>query len=142
MSAHPVGLRMGALFVVLFTLLSSGLTLERAIASRPVASADDEEIRRYEARFRQLRSALPSRGVVGYVADPKGPERPFDARYARRFYLTQYVLAPVVVVDSVAPALAVGNFHSAWSDRDARKAGLVLDREFGDGVLLFRRESP
>jgi hypothetical protein len=35
MSAHPVGLRMGALFVVLFTLLSGGLTLERAIASRP-----------------------------------------------------------------------------------------------------------
>jgi hypothetical protein len=88
-----------------------------------------------EGRLLELRKSLPASTHVGYVTD----DRPWvsDAS-TERFFLTQYVLAPVVVVPESTHEWVVGNF------RDVRTASvprdLRVERDFGEGVVLFRRK--
>jgi hypothetical protein len=136
-SSYPVRVRIGVFCIIVFALLSSGNALRRALYPPPWTTAQDE-ISHYEARFRLLKSALPPRGVVGYLSEPWRP--PLDVDWARGLYLTEYALAPLIVVDSTAPALVIGNFRSAGPDRNILDPTLVLVRDFGDGVLLFRHQ--
>jgi len=138
LAGYPVRVRIGVLSVIVFALLSSGLALRRALDPPPWAIAQDE-ISRYEDRFRLLRSALPPEAVVGYLSEPWRP--PNDLDWLKGFFLTQYALAPVIAVDSIAPALVIANFRSAGPERYAPDPTLVLVRDFGDGVLLFRHQS-
>jgi hypothetical protein len=140
-ASYPVRVRIGVLSVLLFALLSNGLALRQTLRHRldpPQWTASQDEMSRYEARFRLLRRALPAKGIVGYFAEPERLDRIKEHR--KHFYLTQYALAPLVVVDNTAPALVVGNFHSAVPELDAADPTLVLVRDFGDGALLFRHE--
>lgn len=95
----------------------------------------------YEARFQLLRGALPPEGVVGYIAEAKRPGRfGFDGSYLMGLYLTQYTLAPLVVVDSTAPTLVIGNFRSGEDERNVGDPTLVVTRNFGDGVFLSHHQ--
>lgn len=139
MVAYPVRVWIGVFSLILFAVLSSRLALRVALDPPPWAGTQDE-ISRYEARFRLLRSALPPKGVVGYLAEPRRLDRPSDFDYRKGFYLTQYALAPLVVVNSTAPPLVIGNFRSAGPELTAADPTLVLVKDFGDGALLFRHE--
>jgi len=137
MAGYPVRVRIGVLSVILFALLSSGLALGRALDPPPWTIAQDE-ITHYEARFRLLRSALPPKGVVGYFSEPDLPPRNLD--WWKGFCLSEYALAPLILADNTTPALVIGNFRSASPERNAADPTLVLVRDFGDGVLLFRHQ--
>jgi hypothetical protein len=99
------------------------------------------EVTDFERRFAPLREALPQRGMVGYVSDTDS---------VGEFFLTQYVLAPIVVyprpagfaTSSSGPILVVGNFNSPASIPDIlTKNRLMMKRNFGDGVLLLEPEA-
>jgi hypothetical protein len=81
----------GAALFVLFALGSHALLL-RGLPWRAVPG--DDEASRAERRLAPLRAELPARGTVGYRAEP-----PIDdaVAAARRYYLAEYVLCPVVV---------------------------------------------
>jgi len=86
-----------------------------------------------DQRFPALRSALPERGVVGYIGDPGTPA-------LADYYLAQYALAPLVVDHSTTHSLVVGNFPASapTSARMTASSGdLHPIKDFGDGVLLF-----
>jgi hypothetical protein len=85
--------------------------------------------RRSDQRFAPLKTALPARGVVGYIGEPGTPA-------IADYYLAQYALAPLVIDHSTNHALVVGNF-SPQSSLGALPPGLHLIRDFGDGVFLF-----
>lgn len=94
--------------------------------------APTEEVTAYEQRFRQIRNLLPRHGVVGYLSDR------MDA--VKEYYLTQYALAPVVVHQSPDHDLVVGNFFKAEAaPRLLAAHGLVVARDFGEGLMLLRR---
>jgi hypothetical protein len=129
------------LLILLYAGVSTARWVRRA-AAWPAGSAQDE-ITAYESRFRLLRSALPPRGVVGYLGhpEPTGPT-PEDSNAAallhfRRYLLAQYSLAPVLLIESTDHELIVGNFDPESLPPAPR--GFRLVRDFGDGVLLFRR---
>jgi hypothetical protein len=95
-----------------------------------------------ERQFAALRAILPPKGIIGYASDA----RPEDM--GREYFLIQYALAPLVVVNSdsgVSPEYVVGVFDDTLSDKTTSGAGggaieksLVLVRDFGNGVMLFR----
>jgi hypothetical protein len=126
----------GLVLLVAFALISD-LQLVRTVAKRLATAPTPDDITRHQIRLRQLRAALPTRGIVGYVAD--APERlpahlPRDFP-ARTFLWTRYVLSPVIVLNSQTPELVVGNFYTS----DAHlPAGLAVVKDFGDGVLLLQ----
>lgn len=111
--------------------------LDRA-AEWPARSAQDE-ISAYQRRLEALRPVLPARGVVGYLGDPE-PTGPGALQHFRRYLLAQYSLAPLLLIESTEPELVVGNFDPGPTP--APPAGFQLVRDFGDGLVLFRRSAP
>jgi hypothetical protein len=111
--------------------------LDRA-ADWPARSALDE-ISAYQRRLEALRPALPARGVVGYLGDPE-PTGAGALQHFRRYLLAQYSLAPLLLIESTEPELVVGNFYPGAMP--APPAGFQPVRDFGDGLILYRRSAP
>jgi hypothetical protein len=129
------------LLILLYAGVSTARWVHRAAAWPPGSRQD--EITVYESRFRLLRSALPAGGVVGYLGHPEPTgATPRDSNAAallhfRRYLLAQYSLAPVLLIESTDHELIVGNFDPDSSP--PAPPGFRLVRDFGDGVVLFRR---
>jgi hypothetical protein len=164
MNGYPVRVRLGLILIMVFALLSSVHLLRRAIQPGLVPVDD---IGRYEARFERLKLRLPPRGLVGYVSDPRpeatGPDGDADLAYFRRFLLAQYALAPAILLhrrpaddpdapfavfsriagdsppDIPQPGFVIGNFHALGLSEIRALPGLILQEDFGDGVVLLRR---
>lgn len=98
-----------------------------------------------------LKEELPRRGVVGYVdglADdelttPRSKYLLDEKLATTKLYLARYSLAPIILVRSLNYPFIVGNFVELTTDMEAyRRIGLIPVRDFGNGVVLFRRASP
>jgi hypothetical protein len=136
--------RVALLLVLLYAGASAAQWVRRG-AEWP-AHASQDEISAYERRFAELRAMLPARGVVGYLGTPApAGTTPREANAAallrfRRRLLAQYTLAPVLLNESTEPEFVVGNFEPGAAL--TVPAGLRLVRDFGDGLVLFRRSGP
>ncbi len=130
---YPWRAKAGVGLVLLMAVLAMG-TLDgyRAVLQKQPAVVIDEQ------RFAELRTLLPARGVVGYLSDTSG-----NQESVRRYYLTQYSLAPVVVAPDANRELVVANFSSASAIiRLADAQGLTVEKNFGNGIALLRRMRP
>lgn len=101
----------------------------------------------HEERIRQLNPLLPASGEVGYVTTVEndlifGFEKSFtNVEYLAQYILTQYTLAPVLVRNSPELPLVVGNFLAGPPAAGfIERHGLVPLRDFGDGLVLYRRD--
>ena len=103
----------------------------------------------HEARIEQVRGALPAgTAAVGYVTSVDNDkiflyERTLrDVEFLAQYMLTQYTLAPVIVHNSTDQPLVVGNYITGSPDPAfLRKHALVPLRDFGDGLILYRKDS-
>ena len=129
----PIRSRLGPAMVValvLMAVLSDWRALQTMVARR--FHAGDVRAVEYERRYDEMRPFLPRRGVVGYLSDR------MDA--GAEYYLTQYTLAPLVVARTPGHVVVVGNFFEPRAGPVlARQHGLVIVRDFGQGLLLLRR---
>jgi hypothetical protein len=125
---------LGVLLLLAYVAVSDARWVYRAARALLDARADDP-ITRYERRYRELRRALPAHGVIGYV---DGAE-PFGTEEFRRFLLTEYALAPLVLINDTTPELIVGNFNSDSIQPGPTEPGLQPVHDFGDGVWLLRK---
>jgi len=97
-----------------------------------------DQVSQYQRRFESLKQALPRRGLLGYTGDTNNDLNDPPAR--RRYYLTQYALSPLVIANTAALPVVIGNFDDTDSAHLIFKSnGLVLIKDFGNGVQLFRR---
>jgi hypothetical protein len=118
--------------VVISALLVNVYILVESIVFPERLSPD---ISKYESRFIPLAQTLSKHGVVGYIDDGD------KELSTTRFYIARYAISPVIVARSIDYPLVVGNFPGAAPDFETyRKKGLVPIRDFGDGVILFKRE--
>jgi len=131
-----------AVALVLLYAVASGAAWISLAATAPGRPAPDE-ISTYESRFQQLRSALPARGVVGYLGHPDptgstpGEQNAASLLHFKRHLLAQYALAPVLLLEGIEPEFVVGNFDPGTVP--STPAGFRIVRDFGDGLVLFRR---
>ena len=108
---------------------------------------DTDPVTLHEARIVQLKPFLPAYGAVGYVTTVENDrifakERAFqNVEYLAQYALTQYTLAPLIVRNTPDMPLVVGNFlDGPPAPGFLEKHGLVPLKDFGDGLLLYRRE--
>lgn len=133
--------RIALALVLLYALASGAACLKLAASARSRPATD--EISAYEARFQELRTALPARGVVGYLGHPDPGGRSPGERDAasllhfKRYLLAQYALAPLVLIESTEPEFVVGNFDPGTTT--TAPAGFRIVRDLGQGLVLFRR---
>jgi hypothetical protein len=107
----------------------------------------DSQVQAYTERFAGLRALLPDRGVIGYISDsaaapPREDEAPDEhaAYQGRWFMLTQYALAPLIVVRDPARPMVICNVSDPQeAPRICQGQGLSLVRDLGNGVALSRR---
>jgi hypothetical protein len=111
---------------VLIFVLGCLVSSARLVVEAPRGRVSDEVARQSDLRFAQIRAALPTRGVVGYIGAPQDP--------VEHYYLAQYALAPLLVDRSLNHPLIVGNFLSSPPQLPANVEVL---RDFGGGVLLL-----
>jgi len=94
-----------------------------------------EQIPSFLARFNEIHKELPAHGEVGYINDAT----PDATVRQEEYYLTQYALAPTVVLDTPDQTLVVANFHQATDQALLKARHLAVVRDFGAGVLLLRK---
>lgn len=95
-----------------------------------------DQISIYENRFIELKTFLQNQLVVGYISDYDGSSNEDGIAYR----MTQYVLAPIILVRGIKRHFVVGNFQSARPDvKTYEKENLSLIMDFGRGVILFER---
>jgi hypothetical protein len=88
----------------LFLVLIAGASLYGAahnLFSTPdLGSLRDDPVADWERRFAPVRARLPFvRGIVGYISDSDVPGAAFDpANEEGEYILTQYALAPIIIV--------------------------------------------
>lgn len=88
-------------------------------------------------RFDALRQSVPQDATLGYLTDTP----PESVLSVTMFDSAQYVMAPRILVRDPSQFLVLGNFtRPADFQAAGRQHGLRLERDFGNGVVLFRRE--
>jgi hypothetical protein len=95
-------------------------------------------VTQFTARYQPVRSLLPDKGVIGYMTDPAAAADEVNA--TAEFYLAQYALAPIVVVNSSNQRYVVTNFHVMVTTGSMADQGFKLVREFGNGVAVFENQ--
>ena len=89
------------------------------------------------ARFAELRATVPANAILGYLTDVPAE----DILATSMFLAAQYELAPRVLQRGDSFEAVLGNFtRPADFASLGRQHGLRLERDFGNGVVLFRRE--
>ncbi|MGO9117409.1 MAG: hypothetical protein ACLQPD_07315 [Desulfomonilaceae bacterium] len=97
---------------------------------------EKDEISSFMRRFDGIKKTLPERALLGYFSDvaPEGtPE------YGKAFFLTQYSLAPIIVADSPDRDLVIGDVKNPGESSLYKERGFTLEKDFGDGVVLFKK---
>ncbi len=85
-----------------------------------------------ERRFASVREIVPPNARVGYLSDL--------ATDPTLLLTAQYALAPRMIVKNPTSDWVIGNFARPQDfEAFARAHGLILVKEFPDGVILFRR---
>ena len=136
----------GIILLVALTAYAVLNLLWESIRLRPELPKTDP-VTVHEERIRQLKPALPASGEVGYVTTVENDrifaaEKAFrNVEYLAQYALTQYTLAPLFVRNSPNFPLVVGNFiDGPPAPGFLERYGLVPLRDFGDGLILFRRD--
>jgi hypothetical protein len=135
-SGLPLRARVALATIAVFALVSDGQLLAKSVVDF-VRTSRPSAIDQYLARFSGIKAALPARGVVGYLAEPRGKEMLHGGDYYRKFHLAQYALAPLIMVDSPDRDLVIGNF--SIGTRAPELPGMTLVRDYGNGVMLLRQ---
>ncbi len=92
-----------------------------------------------DARFREVVAAVPDDAVLGYISDADFA----TIRGSSAFFGAQYALTPRILVPYKSPHardLILGNYSKKVDPAQvARKRGFELLKDFGAGVILFRK---
>jgi len=89
-----------------------------------------DEITLFEKNIEPLKEFLIGVDIAGFVSDKKS---------LTYFYYVQYSIAPIVLANGTERDLVVGYFHDhSKSDNIAQRERLLLVKNFGNGLFLFR----
>jgi hypothetical protein len=123
--------------VIAALCLIAGIDSYRAVDAYARANQDPYMINAQPQRLREAARLLPDKAITGYLSDLSFADTPGQAAY----FGVAYALAPRLVVRSAdGPAWVIGNFSHPLDFAAAGAAHrLELVRDFGNGVVVFRR---
>jgi hypothetical protein len=143
---QPTVARVALAATVCLALAGSGETLYHTVArylDSPItaSAAGAQRTGEQDERLRRLREHLPPRGVVGYSSDGWDGASFTTVEAMQDYFLTQYAVAPVIVLRGTAFPIVIGNYpaDSTAGLTSARTypAALIVRRDLGDGVVLL-----
>jgi hypothetical protein len=126
----------------LIVLGSLAASIQNLAATRELGSATDDPVADWDERFEPLKARLPfQRGFVGYISDSAVPGIPFNAANDQGEYvLTQYAMAPVIIIKGTEQEWNIGNLSvAAFDEWNAHHAGAFEVTRLGGGLYLLHR---
>ena len=133
-------LQRGAL--VLIVLASLFASIRNLISTRDLGSTTDDPVADWEKRFVPLKAQLPFKsGVVGYISDSNIHGVAFNpANDEGEYVLTQYALAPIIIVRGTDQEWNIGNLDKPafdiWYSSHQGQFDVI---PFKDKLYLFHR---
>ena len=133
--------------VVIGVLAVAALAVFASMNSYQISAQDAEQFPdRYgvvaaEGRFAPALQLLPVNAVIGYISDLPLSE----TAGSTAFVAAQYAMAPrsLVLASAQRTQWAVGNFaRPADFATIGVQAGFTMVRDFGSGVVVYRRTTP
>jgi hypothetical protein len=140
---NPV-LARAAVGIVVALAVASALNFYRTIDEKNLfhIPSINDIINSGPKRFRGVIAMLPAEAVVGYISDPANSSAESSQR-ALCFFGARYALAPRLIVwpkNAQKEDWVLGNFFKPVDlVQIERENHLKLVRDFGSGVLVFRR---
>lgn len=141
-------IKAGCLLLLLLTGYSVLSLLVQSIGTYSELPEKDP-VTLHEERIAKLKGALPAFSEVGYATTVENEkiftyEKAFqNVEYLAQYVATQYTLAPLIVRNSPELPLVVGNFlDGPPAPGFLEKYGLVPIKDFGEGLILYRRDRP
>ena len=136
---HAARAKIAISLLVVSFLISNAHLLINSVKT-PLRPIGKDRISLYEKRFDQMRKDLPACSVCGYITDELYMN---IGRYGRQaaedYYLTRYAVSPVLVYNNQERQFVIGNFHNISAGlKNAGNEGLVLIRDYGNGLMLFK----
>ena len=100
-------------------------------------SRDPYQIAAQSSRLAGAAAAVPDSAVLGYTTDLE----PGSVAALAMFNAAQYALTPRLILQNAAQPRVLGNFaRPADYAAIGRRYGLLLERDFQNGVVLFRKD--
>ena len=134
-----------AILVSVAVIASAGQLLRLAQQAQ-AAKQNSDDLTHWGERLAPLIPYLPDTGELGYISERNIPGVGFSATdLGEEFAMSQYVLAPRILVEGTDHALVVGNIGSIPPDEipaAVAPLGLKLERVFSYGIYLFKRVGP
>lgn len=87
-----------------------------------------------EKKFEKIKKDLPKSGIIGYAWEYKPINNASNQPSPRDYYLTQYFLSPLIIVDSENLPMLIGKFKK---NPDQKKNSRFYIKNLGDNIYLF-----
>jgi hypothetical protein len=130
--------------IALILIISASMVLNIFLLSDELLHFKYNRKDSIDERFKELKIFLPSKGIVGYVSDIKETEENWQQKSSLKpYYCTQYALSPLIVDNSPNHLYVVGNILTKDNQNsiiEKFKHELILIKDFGNGVVLFKRK--
>ena len=98
----------------------------------------ENKVTHHVRRFEKIKDKLPGQGILGYFTN-REYSIDDDAMF---FYLTQYALSPLIIVRSTKSKLIIADVSDSFNSIEfSIKYNCYLLKNFGDGILLFRKRT-
>jgi hypothetical protein len=99
----------------------------------------------WNERVAPLNDDLPFNAVVGYLSERDIPGVSYDPiDQDEEFVMTQYFLAPRIIVEGAGQSYVIGNFGTPQvviADVE-RRFDLQLVKDYSMGIFLFKKSTP
>ncbi|MBI4752282.1 MAG: hypothetical protein HY774_27655 [Acidobacteria bacterium] len=125
----------------LLTLLATGLVMSglfkmiQLTREGPIQDA----VSIYEHRLAGVKMALPKKGTLGYLSYPPLTDLMADRIETQKYFLSVYVLSPVLLDYQHDHQLYLGNFEEGVPPGFLEAQRLLVVQDFGNGVLLLKK---
>ncbi len=132
------------MFLVLIAAASLYAAAGNLASSPALGRLDEDPVADWEKRFIPIRKGLPFvRGVVGYISDSDVPGAEFSpVNDAGEYVLTQYSLAPIILVRGVDQEWNLANLNpdsfERWQSLNGNNFELLVQQ---GGIYLLHRSA-
>ncbi len=117
-------------------------SVRNLVATKDLGSVTDDPVADWEKRFEPLKERLPfRRGLVGYISNSSIPGAKFDpANDEGEYVLTQYVMAPIIIVKGTGQEWNIANLdRQAFDLWNKSHQGQFEVTALKDGLYLLHR---
>lgn len=130
------------LLLLLLMAICLYASIRNLIATKDLGSVTDDPVADWEKRFAPIKERLPfQRGLIGYISNSSIPGAKYDpANDEGEYVLTQYVMAPVIIVKGTAQEWNIANLdRQAFELWGKSNQGLFEVTAYKGGLYLLHR---